>query len=124
VCERSGRLERADDVLQFVQRTFGGYDWPGNVRELVNAVSVASSLPPGSSVTEDLLRLERASPTVETSEFSEAKRVALDAFERRFLNFSRQRGQTSLRWLGAAVCLGNTCAVICANTGWLIDKLF
>lgn len=90
VCERSGRLDRADDVLQFVQRTFGGYDWPGNVRELVNAVSVASSLPPGSSVTEDLLRLERASPTVETSEFSEAKRVALDAFERRFFTELQQ----------------------------------
>lgn len=84
VCDRNGRPERADDVLRLVEGSLSGYDWPGNVRELVNVTSVASSLPAGSSVTEDLLRLERAAPTIETSVFAEAKRAALDTFERRF----------------------------------------
>jgi DNA-binding NtrC family response regulator len=88
VCERIGRRERGDDVVELVTTTLAQHDWPGNVRELVNVASVAAALPQGAESVAELLPLERGATSGEPVDFStpygEAKRAAIAAFEAKY----------------------------------------
>ena len=65
------------------------YSWPGNVRELRNVVEQAAVLAPGPSIEADDLRLGVGRAVPERAElghpFAEAKRRAIEAFERAYL---------------------------------------
>jgi len=91
LCERMDAAERTASVVDAIARLLPGYDWPGNVRELANVSSVLAKLPPDSSVAADVIGLglgvESASAT---SAYSEGKRQALAAFERRFFTDLRR----------------------------------
>ncbi|WP_245678530.1 sigma 54-interacting transcriptional regulator [Chondromyces crocatus] len=87
VCERMGRLERAEDVVELIASMLSQHDFPGNVRELVNVASVAASLPPGAEAVASLLPLEGGGEVAPAlSAFSEAKRAAVGAFEQRYFS--------------------------------------
>jgi DNA-binding NtrC family response regulator len=65
------------------------HDWPGNVRELRNVIEQASVLAPGEHIEEGDLRLGAAAAGGGAHEtgtsFAEAKRRAVEQFERRYL---------------------------------------
>jgi DNA-binding NtrC family response regulator len=67
------------------------HPWPGNVRELRNVVEQAAVLASGARIEEGDLRLEEPRPggappaPVRAGSFAEAKRAAIDDFERTFL---------------------------------------
>ena len=72
----------------------GHHDWPGNVRELRNTLEQAAVLASGEAIEASDLQLSRsqgvngsADPSVSGSDmpFSEAKRGAVEAFERSYL---------------------------------------
>ena len=90
VCERLKKPGVAAAITGEVERRFGSYDWPGNVRELVNVASVLAAL---GDVPESLglvLPLEGSGEeadvgvTPPATQFSEAKRAAVLAFERQY----------------------------------------
>jgi DNA-binding NtrC family response regulator len=87
-CERIGRTDRADDVVELVMSTLAQHDWPGNVRELVNVTSVAASLPRAAETLTELLPLERGSSSNDTidcsTNYGEAKRTAISQFEAKY----------------------------------------
>lgn len=84
-CERSGHEARTTEVIDYVTRAMANHDWPGNVRELLNVAAVVASLPPGSEVRIGMLPVEGGGePAPATSAYAEAKRRALEEFERRF----------------------------------------
>jgi DNA-binding NtrC family response regulator len=87
-CERIGRADRADDVVELVMSTLAQHDWPGNVRELVNVTSVAASLPRAAETLTELLPLERGSSSNDTidcsTNYGEAKRAAITQFEAKY----------------------------------------
>jgi DNA-binding NtrC family response regulator len=87
-CVRLKKAARAEAVAGEIDRRFGHYDWPGNVRELVNVTSVLAALGEAAESLDLVLPLEgRGADTVgagtggPTSEFAEAKRVAVQTFE-------------------------------------------
>ena len=85
VCTRAGKKEHAAVVLAWIEQRMGSHDWPGNVRELVNVASVAATLADTPEAIDDVLTLARddeAAPRAPQTAFSEAKRVAVSAFER------------------------------------------
>ncbi|MFO0553242.1 MAG: sigma 54-interacting transcriptional regulator [Polyangiaceae bacterium] len=88
VCDRIGKGDRADDVVELVTTTLAQHDWPGNVRELVNVTSVAASLPKGAEAIAQILPLERGNPSGDLVDFStpygEAKRAAINTFEAKY----------------------------------------
>jgi transcriptional regulator with GAF, ATPase, and Fis domain len=88
VCERIGKRERTDEVLEIVTSMLAQHDWPGNVRELVNVTSVAASLSADSEAIGSMLPLERGAAAAESIDFStpygEAKRSAITAFESKY----------------------------------------
>jgi len=65
------------------------HDWPGNVRELRNVVEQAAVLAPGAAIEADDLQLKSGSATPASAgasqTFAEAKRHAVEEFERRYL---------------------------------------
>jgi two-component system nitrogen regulation response regulator NtrX len=62
------------------------YAWPGNVRELRNVVEQAAVLAPGDAIDADDLSLGgRAGAKAPAVTFAEAKRQAIEDFERAFL---------------------------------------
>jgi two-component system NtrC family response regulator len=90
VSERLGRAapRLGDGALAALVR----HDWPGNVRELRNAIERAAVLASGPVIGEDDLRLDGAPanaepPTAGTAglPFAEAKRRAVERFERAYL---------------------------------------
>ncbi|MDX2052393.1 MAG: sigma 54-interacting transcriptional regulator [Polyangiaceae bacterium] len=84
-CERSGHSDRASQVIDFITHATATHDWPGNVRELLNVATVVASLPPGSDVSLAALPTEgRGDQPSLTTAYGEAKRRALEEFERRF----------------------------------------
>jgi DNA-binding NtrC family response regulator len=89
-CQRIGRPERADEVVELVTTTLAQHDWPGNVRELVNVTSVAASLPQGAESIAQLLPLERGGAMTSgekidmSTPYGEAKRQAISQFEARY----------------------------------------
>lgn len=88
VCDRIGRVDRVDEVVEHIATTLAQHDWPGNVRELVNVASVLASLPSGAEAISTMLPLERGSTTSEnfdlTTPYGEAKRSAISAFEAKY----------------------------------------
>ncbi|HVQ23563.1 MAG TPA: sigma-54-dependent Fis family transcriptional regulator, partial [Planctomycetota bacterium] len=92
VCERLGRAapRLGDGALAALVR----HGWPGNVRELRNAIEQAAVLASGPVIGEDDLRLDGAPANAPPADpaagstglpFSEAKRRAVERFERAFL---------------------------------------
>ena len=103
ICRRVGRAEHAAAVLAWIEQRMATHDWPGNVRELVNVVSVAATLADTPEAIDDVLTLARepATPVAQAgaplSEFAEAKRTAVSAFERDYFTalVRRARGNVS-----------------------------
>lgn len=84
-CDRSGHSDRASQVIDFITHATASHDWPGNVRELLNVAAVVANLPPGSEVSLAMLPTEgRGDQPSLTTAYGEAKRRALEEFERRF----------------------------------------
>jgi DNA-binding NtrC family response regulator len=93
LAERLGRPRKpfAPEALARLAR----YGWPGNVRELRNVVEQAAVLAAGDAVGEEDLRLPEPAPdaapgaageaSAGETRFAEAKRQAVEGFERRFL---------------------------------------
>jgi len=73
------------------------HDWPGNVRELRNVIEQAAVLASGDRIEEDDLRLRGAAPAAAAgpdagaTSFAEAKRRAVEDFERRYLAGALER---------------------------------
>jgi DNA-binding NtrC family response regulator len=88
--------ERPEDVPALAQEaalaTLARHTWPGNVRELRNAVEQAAVLSSGSTIDEGDLNLSgavqatpRAPAAPADASFSEAKKHAVEGFERAYL---------------------------------------
>jgi DNA-binding NtrC family response regulator len=89
ICERLGLPDKATKVNAWASQRMRAYDFPGNVRELVNIVSVAATLVDVPGALDDVLTL--AKDTHDTrrppqSAFGEAKRDAVNAFERNYFS--------------------------------------
>jgi DNA-binding NtrC family response regulator len=90
ICDRLKKPEAAGAIVAEVERRFGHYDWPGNVRELVNVASVLAALGAVPEAVDLILPLEGrgAEPATDAAppatQFSEAKRAAVLAFERQY----------------------------------------
>ncbi|MGO8997092.1 MAG: sigma 54-interacting transcriptional regulator [Polyangiaceae bacterium] len=89
ICLKAGRGGTAPMVLAWIEQRMGAHDWPGNVRELVNVASVAATLADTPEAIDDVLTLARAdgdpaSVRQPATAFSEAKRLAVSAFEREY----------------------------------------
>ncbi len=85
VCARVGKTEHAAAVVSWVEQRMGSHDWPGNVRELVNVASVAATLADTPGAIDDVLALTREpdpARRLPITAYSEAKKVALTAFDR------------------------------------------
>jgi DNA-binding NtrC family response regulator len=88
LAERLGRdRKRASDAAM---ARLARHDWPGNVRELRNVIEQAAVLAPGECIEEPDLRLTGpaalSSAGLDTgASFAEAKRVAVEQFERSYL---------------------------------------
>jgi len=89
ICKKADRAVHSPTVLAWIERRLGAHDWPGNVRELVNVASVAATLADTPEAIDDVLTLARAdgdpsSVREAATAFSEAKRLAVAAFEREY----------------------------------------
>jgi two-component system, NtrC family, response regulator HydG len=87
VCRRVSKPQHGSTVLAWIEQRMGSHDWQGNVRELVNVASVAATLADEPGAIDDVLMLARDEVAVDRlsggpgTAFSEAKRVAIAAFE-------------------------------------------
>jgi DNA-binding NtrC family response regulator len=92
VCRRVGKPQHVTTVLAWIEQRMASHDWPGNVRELVNVASVAATLAEEPGAIDDVLMLTRDEAAVDGlrsgggTAFSEAKRVAISAFEREYFS--------------------------------------
>jgi DNA-binding NtrC family response regulator len=88
ICRRIERPKAAGTVHDWIERRMSAHDWPGNVRELVNVVSVAATLADTPEAIDDVLLLRQdAEPEQSTqlaTAFSEAKRMAIQSFEKNY----------------------------------------
>ncbi len=86
ICSKVGLPEQAAIVTAWVEQNLGSHDWPGNVRELVNVASAAATLAGDPGAIDDVLTLARADESMSgpLTEFGEAKRAAITAFEREY----------------------------------------
>jgi DNA-binding NtrC family response regulator len=88
ICTRVHQAWAAPVVRNWIERRMASHDWPGNVRELVNVVSVAATLAQTPDAIDDVLLLARdEQPTQSTqpaTAFSDAKRQAIEQFERSY----------------------------------------
>jgi DNA-binding NtrC family response regulator len=87
ICTKVGRAQQAPTVIAWVEQNLASHDWPGNVRELVNVASVAATLAETPGAIDDVLTLARGledGSNAPTTEFGEAKRAAISAFEREY----------------------------------------
>jgi len=88
--ERMRLGRRAPRPSTAALQRLAAHPWPGNVRELGNVLEQAAVLASGETIEESDLRLAaRTSET--TSGFAEAKRQAVDAWERAFLSAALER---------------------------------
>jgi DNA-binding NtrC family response regulator len=106
LAERLGRkkMEASAGALVRLSR----YSWPGNVRELQNVVERAAVLAAGPVIEESDLMLEGAAPPaasggLEDLPFAEAKRRAVDAFERRYLSLALERNDGNVSKTAEAI---------------------
>jgi DNA-binding NtrC family response regulator len=91
---RLGREKRG--VSESSMRRLARHDWPGNVRELRHVVEEAAVLASGDLIEEGDLRLRASAASQggkEVTSFAEAKRRAVEQFERAYLvDVLRQHG--------------------------------
>jgi DNA-binding NtrC family response regulator len=84
-------------VHDWIGRRMASHDWPGNVRELVNVVSVAATLAQTPDAIDDVLLLARSDTPVQSTQpataFSDAKRQAIEAFERSYFTELNRRAK-------------------------------
>jgi DNA-binding NtrC family response regulator len=98
ICTRVHQAWAAPVVHDWIERRMASHDWPGNVRELVNVVSVAATLAHTPEAIDDVLLLARSGdqPTQSTqpaTAFSDAKRQAIEAFERNYFSELNRRAK-------------------------------
>jgi DNA-binding NtrC family response regulator len=98
ICTRVQQAWAAPIVADWINRRMASHDWPGNVRELVNVVSVAATLAQTPDAIDDVLLLARSGdqPTHATqpaTAFSDAKRQAIEAFERNYFGELNRRAK-------------------------------
>jgi DNA-binding NtrC family response regulator len=100
VCQRVGKPQHVQEVLSWIEQRMASHDWPGNVRELVNVASVAATLADEPGAIDDVLTLARddvadapRAPGSGESGFSDAKRVAISAFEREYFTSLARRSK-------------------------------
>jgi DNA-binding NtrC family response regulator len=97
ICGRVHQPWAAPVVQDWIERRMAQHDWPGNVRELVNVVSVAATLAESPESIDDVLLLARdeqpAQSTQPATAFSDAKRHAIDAFERSYFTELTRRAK-------------------------------
>jgi DNA-binding NtrC family response regulator len=86
LCSRTGQEAHAERLLTMIQERFALYDWPGNVRELLNVATAAIQLPDALPWLSMQLPLESSSPAPALSAYADAKRKALDDFERDYFS--------------------------------------
>ncbi|HEV3191715.1 MAG TPA: sigma 54-interacting transcriptional regulator [Polyangiaceae bacterium] len=98
VCRRVQKPQHAQAVLSWIEQRMASHDWPGNVRELSNVASVAATLADDPAAIDDVLTLARDEASLggsrsgaAASEFNEAKRTAIGAFERDYFNALARR---------------------------------
>jgi DNA-binding NtrC family response regulator len=94
--ERDARPGTVDRLLRMLEERFSHYDWPGNVRELLNVVMAASQLPESLPWLSMQLPLESSTQAPALSAFSDAKRSALDAFERTYFSALASAAQSNI----------------------------
>jgi DNA-binding NtrC family response regulator len=92
VAELAARLGKPPPAIdEAASAALAQHDWPGNVRELKNVIQQALVLAPGPAITVEDLGLDRAAPAradqaaLASLPFAEAKRRAVEAFERSYL---------------------------------------
>ncbi|TMQ02298.1 MAG: sigma 54-dependent Fis family transcriptional regulator [Deltaproteobacteria bacterium] len=97
ICTRVHQAWAAPVVRNWIERRMASHDWPGNVRELVNVVSVAATLAQTPEGIDDVLLLARdeqpAQSTQPATAFSDAKRQAIELFERNYFNELSRRAK-------------------------------
>ena len=97
ICARVHRAWAAPIVWDWIQRRMASHDWPGNVRELFNVVSVAATLAETPDAIDDVLLLAREDPPAQSTQaataFSDAKRQAIDLFERNYFTDLTRRAK-------------------------------
>ncbi|TMQ23829.1 MAG: sigma 54-dependent Fis family transcriptional regulator [Deltaproteobacteria bacterium] len=97
ICTRVHQAWAAPVVRNWIERRMASHDWPGNVRELVNVVSVAATLAQTPEAIDDVLLLARdeqpAQSTQPATAFSDAKRQAIELFERNYFNELSRRAK-------------------------------
>jgi DNA-binding NtrC family response regulator len=104
------RLDRPQKRLgASAQAALAGYAWPGNARELRNVIEQSAVLAPGEEIeAADLLIVGTTSPA-STAEgelpFSEAKRAAVEGFEREFLLRALRANEGNVSRTAAAIGL-------------------
>jgi len=90
-CRARGSRQRTFSAaaLQLLEQ----HDWPGNIRELRNVVERAVVLSPGSKVLPAHLPLSNSHNSDETliPSFRKAREVAIEAFERRYVEHALRR---------------------------------
>jgi DNA-binding NtrC family response regulator len=98
ICTRVHQPWAARIVQDWIERRMGAHDWPGNVRELVNVVSVAATLAQTPDAIDDVLLLARdeqqsTQSTQPATAFSDAKRQAIEVFERSYFTELSRRAK-------------------------------
>jgi DNA-binding NtrC family response regulator len=97
ICTRVNRIWAAPVVRSWIERRMASHDWPGNVRELVNVVSVAATLAQTPEAIDDVLLLARDEQPIQSTQpataFSDAKRQAIEVFERNYFTELSRRAK-------------------------------
>src|SRR5256885_17137482 len=97
ICTRVNRVWASPVVRSWIERRMASHDWPGNVRELVNVVSVAATLAQTPEAIDDVLLLARDEQPIQSTQpataFSDAKRQAIEAFERSYFTELARRAK-------------------------------
>jgi DNA-binding NtrC family response regulator len=100
ICAKVGKADKSATVTAWLECNFAAHDWPGNVRELSQLVVSAAALADTPGAMDDVLTFTRdadESTRGPTTEFGEAKRVAIASFERDYFAalFKRAKGNVS-----------------------------
>jgi DNA-binding NtrC family response regulator len=105
VAERLGRPQKR--LSPAAQAALAGYAWPGNARELRNLIEQSAVLAPGEEIEAADLRIPGAPSETgalpEELPFSEAKRAAVEGFEREFLLRALRANEGNVSRTAAAI---------------------
>ena len=106
LAERLGRAK--PDVTPEALSLLSGYNWPGNIRELRNVVEQSAVLASGPAMAAtDVMIPRKREHAVETwadgEDFAEAKRKAVQRFERAYLNDALKRNEGNVSRTAEAI---------------------